>query len=119
LKPSAEYLHELQSTKPLEDGINLDFIYPVVVIAGQMYECQQRKKEVIIEPADHIIFVRAVKSRFIKGEFFVDFVRETYLPRYLRKLDREFDFIKKKLKPHRVELRRNVIREMRALQSGG
>ena len=113
-KPLPSYLNSL-NLKEEEDDINLVLIYPVIIFAGEMYECRQTKQGVIIRASNHIVFVRRVKSRVIKGEFFVDFVRESYLNRYLTVIQREFETIEKRLRSNRKLLRKNVMREMRAL----
>jgi len=114
-KPKPEYLRDVQLSKNEEDGINLNFIYPVVILSGELYECRQTKKETTIKPSNHIVYVRTVESRLLKGEFFIDFIRESYLGRYLRQLDREFQFIHRRLKSNRIQLRRNSMREQRTL----
>ncbi len=114
-KPTPECLRDLQASKKEDDGINLNFIYPVVILSGELYECRQAKKEATIRASNHIVYVRRVESRVLKGEFFIDFIRESYLGRYLRQLDQEFQFIHKRLKSNRNQLRRNSMREQRAL----
>jgi hypothetical protein len=114
-KQDPEYLREFRSSHSSENDINLNFIYPVVILAGDMYDCRQTRKGVTIKPSNHILFVREVKSRSIKGEFCVDFIRESYLGRYLAHIDLEFEFIEKRMKANRRRLRREVAREIRDL----
>ncbi len=116
-EPDATYLKEVASRTGVDadDGINLNFIYPMVIVAGDLYECRQSKAGVRIDECNHAVFIREIKSRVIKGEFCIDFVRESYVKSYLSKLDREFRYFEKRLKTHRTRLRKDVIREIRNL----
>jgi glucose-6-phosphate-specific signal transduction histidine kinase len=61
--------------------------------------------------------VRRMQSKTIKGEFYVDFVREAYLNRYLNAVDRERQKIAERLRRKRKILRENVARQLHDLTS--
>jgi hypothetical protein len=96
-----------------EDDVNLAVIFPVVIFAGDLYECWQTKTKVHIRPVNHVVFLRRISARGLKGEFFVDFVRESYLRKFLSLIDREVDWLERRLRSKRVLLRQNVMRELR------
>jgi hypothetical protein len=100
-----------------ESAINFVLIYPVMIFSGEMYECHTTKSGPKLRPVNHLVFMRRVQSRTIKGEFFVDFVREAYLNRYLNTLDRERKEIAQRLRRKRKTLREEVARQLHELTS--
>lgn len=96
-----------------EDDINLVVIYPVLVLAGDLYECRQTRGDVRLRKANHLVLIRRVKSRAIKGEFFIDLVQESYFDRYLRLIHRERERVAKRLRRYRRLLRRSVVMQFR------
>jgi len=117
LKPDGDYLRELRPEQE-DDGFNINIIYPIVILAGDLYECRYAGKKAVIERRNHIVMLRRIQSRLIKDEIFVDFVQEKHFNQYLSLLEREFDFIAARLKANRRRLRRDALRELRDLARG-
>ena len=88
-----------------------------MVLAGELYECRKVKNDVDIRPVNHAVFMRRVQSRTVKGAFFVDLIRESYLNRYLRLIKKEFEEVEKRLRRRRKLLRKSVARQLRTLGS--
>jgi hypothetical protein len=98
-----------------ESDINFVIIYLIMISSGGLYEYRQGKKSVDIRPVDHVVFMRRVQSRTVKGEFFVDFIRESYLNRYLGLIEKELKEIEKRLRCHRRLLRKSVTKQLHSL----
>jgi hypothetical protein len=98
-----------------EANINLALIYPVMLFAGELYECRQSAGRVRLGAANHVVLLRRVRSRAIRGEFFVDLVRESYLGYYLAVIGGECEEIESRLRNRQQPLRRGAGRQLRGL----
>jgi hypothetical protein len=110
-----KYLFKIQADAEEED-INFVPIYPVVILRHEFYECVQTRRGVRIREANHAVLLHRTESRLLKSQVCIDFIRESYLNRYLNMIETECDEMQKRLLKHRKVLRQNALREMRQLQ---
>jgi hypothetical protein len=110
-------LRQAQELKPntKDDDINFVIIYPVVIFSGEIYECRLTRSGAQLRPTNHVVFMRRVQSKTVKGEFYIDLIRESYLGRYLGTINRECKEIKKRLRQHHKILRESVAQHLREL----
>jgi hypothetical protein len=113
-KATAYYSSELKSGIVLEedtkDFIHLGMIYPILLFAGQIFECRIIGKKYILFERNHLTFYKIIQSKTLEGTYHIDVIQEDYLFKFLSAVNEENDKIVNQLKRKRNLLKANVER---------
>lgn len=90
--------------------VNLGTIYPVLLFSGQIY---QYSVDGTLEECDHLLLNWKVQSKKVVGNFYIDVMKESYLPTYLDMINDEHDNTVKYLIENIDVLRKNVYAKYR------
>ena len=93
-----------------KDAIELGIVYPILLFAGQIFECRITGKTFALSETKHVTFHRTIESKTLKGTFHIDVIQEDYLPRFLKIVNEESEKIVRRFKEKRDLLKTNVRR---------
>lgn len=69
---------------------NIVFYYPLIVLAGDLIECNQYKKSIPkLKKVNHIKFKKSCISKYGEEKFIIDVIKESYLENYLKMIHEE------------------------------
>ena len=113
-KATDYYSSELRSGLVLEedtkDFIHLGMIYPILLFAGQIFECRIIGKKYGLFERKHLTFYKTIQSKTLEGTYHIDVIQENYLSKFLSIVNEENDKIVNRLKRKRNLLKANVER---------
>jgi len=111
------------SWSPPEDKdsepLNLTFFYPVLIFAGDLYACSQRKGMLRFNKSNHIQFRKPIPYAEHEETYQIDVIRESYLPSFLKIIGREHQTLVRKLRSKKREVRsaiESIVRKAKALE---
>ena len=114
IKATDYYSSEIKNSNVLENGtkdfIHLGMIYPILLLAGKIFECRIIGKKYKLFERKHLTFYKTIQSKTLKGTYHIDVIHEDYLPKYLNIINEENDNIVNRLKRKRNLLKKNVER---------
>lgn len=108
---AASYIHEKavrdsQYREPEDTGqFHLHLTCPVLVIAGDIYECRVSECGYKLFPRDNIFLDWALDSEKVQGEFRIAVVKERAFARYLSHIDADIRGISRALRTNTERLR--------------
>lgn len=102
---SKSYMKILENKKGV---IDLGIIYPVLLFSGQIY---QYESDGTLNECDHLLLCWKIKSKTVAGTFYIDVMKESYLPTYLKMINEEHDNSVKFLRENIDTLRKDVYTE--------
>lgn len=83
-----QVLSGLHYANPSKETKELGFpVYPVIVFEGKMWEFYLDKGELQLKPLEYLHFIAS--SPLSQGDFLIDVVNITYLPKFLEAVDQE------------------------------
>lgn len=93
---------------------NIDFIliYPIMLFGGELYECRFTQHRFDVFRTDHVLLWQNISSKNLKGAYFIDMIEESYLPKYLKKIDNEMKELKRRFIEKLPLLRESVFKEL-------
>jgi len=93
-----------------EEDINIQIYYPLVVLQGQLFAAELRRKGVTLKKVKHIQFRKEIfSSRINEVETYqIDVISEEYLHNYLKMIESEIEKIKKTFQRKREQVRISI-----------
>lgn len=101
-------------------SIDIQFYYPVLVVAGELLDVRPTKSSVLLAPKQHLRFSQ---SRFVRGEvehFEMDVITESFFPKYLQLVEKELEEIAIRIRRSQKTVRtaiNAIIRATKGLRS--
>lgn len=80
--------------KEEEAFIRTTVIYPVMLFGGELYECRLSARHFDILRKNHIVLWQEITSQNLETELAMDMIEESYLPKYLRMVEKEIKTMK-------------------------
>jgi hypothetical protein len=98
--------HYANTIPVINDRINLQIYYPILVVGGQMIGIESGGvgDEVQIKEADHIHYIQSYLLQGKQIDYHIDVVTEKYLPRLICAIHKETREIIKRLKKNKAAL---------------
>lgn len=106
----SEFIRNAPIDKNTNNNIELEMIYPVILFAGQIFECRIMGKEYKLFERKHLLFNKKIQSKTLKGSYYIDVIQENYLSRFLNIIQEQNVKIVDRLKRKRKILKDNVKR---------
>jgi len=93
-----------------EEDINIQIYYPLVVLQGQLFVAELRRKGVTLKKVKHVQFRKEIfSSRINEVETYqIDVISEDYLHNYLKMIESEIEEIKKTFHRKREQVRISI-----------
>lgn len=91
--------------------------YPIMLFAGDLYECRLMGRRTHIFPTDHILLWHTISTKKLEGEYFIDMIEEAYLKKYLQLLDTEIKEVVRRMVQQRKILHENSCTELKELKA--
>jgi len=117
IKATDYYSSELKSNFILDedtkDFIHLGIIYPILLFAGQIFECRIMGKKYRLYERKHLTLYKTIQSKTLEGTYHIDVIQENYLSKYLNIVNNENDEIINRLKRKRKLLKANIERNFK------
>ncbi|HUU87062.1 MAG TPA: hypothetical protein VMX17_04840 [Candidatus Glassbacteria bacterium] len=78
------YPMKVSSTNKIAPISNIVFFYPIMVVAGDLFECDQQVNNIpVLKESNHIKYKKTNLSYRFDEKYFIDVIKETYLDKYL------------------------------------
>jgi hypothetical protein len=97
----------------VEEAVNIQLYYPLVILQGDNYLARQRNRELTLHKTPHIQYRRDKWSQQLRDTYHIDVVQERFLPKYLNLLDKEVETFKRRFIRHRTAARKSIDRLIR------
>lgn len=107
---SSELKNSIVLEEDSKDFIHLGMIYPILLFAGQIFECRIIGKKYTLFERSHLTFYKTFQSKTLEGTYHIDVIQENYLPKLLSIVNENNDKIVNRLKRKRNLLKANVER---------
>jgi hypothetical protein len=96
--------HYTNTVPRLNDRINLQIYYPILVVGGKMIDIQNGEGGVHIKDAEYIHYTQSYLSQGKQIDYHIDVVTEKHLPTLISVISKETKKIVKRLKRNRATL---------------
>lgn len=90
------------------ERVCVEIYYPVLIVQGDLLEARQTKRSVTLRSSDHVQFRRSFVSNGNERDYFIDIIRERYLPRYVDMIEGEIRRAASRMKRHHKEIRTSM-----------
>jgi hypothetical protein len=88
-----------KDTTPVKgDNINLEIVYPIVVVSGEILDVQQTPSSLTIQQAEHVHFMQSYISRGKETGYHIDVVTESELPNLITTIRSEVQEMAKRIR---------------------
>lgn len=94
--------------------VNIEFYYPVLVVAGELFEARPGRSSVRLARKSHLQFRRSEIVRGGAENYQIDVVTESFFPRYLRLVEGEVEAIARRFRRRHKAVRAALDRIVRA-----
>lgn len=84
--------------KKEEEKINIEIYYPLLILQGPLYIAQLKKNSLALKKVQHAQYRKAYCVEGQRKIYQIDVITESFLPRYLRIIDKEIGKIESTLK---------------------
>jgi hypothetical protein len=88
-----------------EEPANVQVYYPVIVLQGELYRAQERRRKLVVQPCQHVQYRKEIWSAHRHSTYQIDVVTERHFPLFLELIDREIETMARRLKRHRAAIR--------------
>jgi hypothetical protein len=88
--------------------INIEIYYPVLILQGDPLEVAAQGSDLRITDTNHVLYRLAEFSAHRQAEYFVDVIRESYLPSYLEMLDGEMQRMGRAIRRRKRAMRDSI-----------
>jgi hypothetical protein len=105
--------HYAKTSLPRKDEIepvNIQIYYPLVVLQGELYLANETRQGLKIKKVNHVQFRREVWSANRREAYQIDVIRESFIDKYLKLIDKEAETIRRKLNRKSGEVHRSADR---------
>jgi len=92
------YESYVSPSKNEQNNINIQVFYPVLILQGDLYSAQIRKGKLELKKCKHIQYRKEYFSKKKQTTYQIDVISESFLPKYLKIIDKEMEMAKKILK---------------------
>jgi hypothetical protein len=107
---SSELKNSIVLEEDTKDFIHLGMIYPILLFAGDIFECRIIGKKYNLFERSHLTFYKTIQSKTLEGTYHIDVIHENYLSKFLSMVNENNDKIVNRLKRKRNLLKANVKR---------
>lgn len=94
-----------------KDNINIGVFYPVLILQGDLYSAQIKKGKLELKKSKHIQYRKEYFSKEKQTTYQIDVISESFLPKYLKMVDKEMEDAKKILK-RKIKIVRESIEDL-------
>jgi hypothetical protein len=91
-----------------DDGINIEFYYPVIVLQGDLLDARPTRKTVSMRHASHLVYRRTVIQGTQEESYNIDVVTERFFPDFLDIINDEMKRTVSRIKRRKKEFRRTI-----------
>lgn len=97
-------------TRRKGEGINIQIYYPLLVVQGDLRVARETRNGLLVRSVGHVQLRKSVWSAKRKDTYQIDVVTESYVPRYLRIVEREMKSLAKRMRTHQSTIRDSLSR---------
>ncbi len=94
-----------------EDNINIEVFYPVLILQSDLYSAQIIKGKLELKKNNHIQYRKEYFSKEKQTTYQIDVILESFLPKYIKMIDKEMEDAKKILK-RKIKIVRESIEDL-------
>lgn len=91
-----------------EEPMNLNVLYPLLILKGDLFECHQKRSKPIFTRKRHIQFRKSVISRQEQKTYHIDVITESFLKEYLQMLEEQHEKLKTSLRRKKKDVRKAI-----------
>ncbi len=91
-----------------DEGINIEFYYPVIVLQGDLLDARPTRKGVSIRYASHLVYRRTIIQAAQEESYNIDVVTECFFPDFLDIIQDEMERTVRRIKRCKKEFRRTI-----------
>jgi hypothetical protein len=92
----------------LNDRVNLEIYYPIVVVGGELLDVRHTEDSMAIEAVDHIHYVQSWIAADKERRYHVDVVTERFFPQLISLIRDETKEFAKRAKENKAALRKSI-----------
>jgi len=94
-----------------KENINIQVFYPVLILQGDLYSAQIKKRKLELKKCQHIQYRKEYFTREKQTTYQIDVISESFLPKYLKMVNKEMENAKKILK-RKIKIVRESIEDL-------